>query len=95
MNAGQLPAFADGGGIRLVGSSGAEVEAAGAARYNGASNVSTTAGASGASGGSSEMVERQSWTNRPLNQLILAVKQQTKIGMPVWQVPHEKSSRAD
>jgi hypothetical protein len=86
MNAGQLPAFAGGGGIRLVGSSGAEVEAAGAARYNGASNVSSTAGASGASGSSSEMVERQSWTNRLLNQLILAVKQQTKIGMPVWQV---------
>lgn len=85
-----IPAFAMGGfhsgGIRLVGEKGPEIEATGAARYWSAKQSAAAMAGVSSGGSSTEMVERQSWTNRLLNQLIQAVKQQTQQGIPVFQV---------
>lgn len=87
---GSIPAFAMGGfhsgGIRLVGEKGPEIEATGAARYWSAKQSAAAMAGVSSGGSSTEMVERQSWTNRLLNQLIQAVKQQTQQGIPVFQV---------
>ncbi|MCS3467081.1 lambda family phage tail tape measure protein [Pseudomonas sp. JUb42] len=87
---GELPKFAKGGfhsgGIRLVGENGPEIEATGPARYWSASKSAAALNGTASSENSGEMVERQAWTNRLLNQLIQAVNTQTKLGMPVYPV---------
>jgi len=87
---GELPKFAKGGfhsgGIRLVGENGPEIEATGPARYWSASKSAAAMADASSSEDSGSMVERQSWTNRLLNQLIQAVNKQTRLGIPVYPV---------
>jgi len=83
MNAGNLPAFAGGGGIRLVGSSTAESSRPTTARYGNSSAASSTKSSSMNEG---SMVERQVWTNKLLSQVIDAINRQTIQGVPALQV---------
>jgi lambda family phage tail tape measure protein len=87
---GELPKFAMGGfhsgGIRLVGENGPEIEATGPARYWSASKSAAALNGASSSQTSGEMVERQAWTNRLLNQIIQAINKQTSGGIPVFMV---------
>ncbi len=89
-NGTKIPGYATGGnfggGIRLVGERGPEIELTGPSRI--ISNADAAKALSGAQGGgdSSQMIERQAWTNRLLAQVLNAINRQTNQGIPMLAV---------
>ncbi|MFJ3486570.1 phage tail tape measure protein [Pseudomonas sp. NPDC090202] len=87
---GTLPAFADGGsfggGIRLVGERGPEIELTGPSRIISNRDAAKALSSVGSGSGDTATAERLAWTNRLLNQVLNAINRQTTQGVPALQV---------
>ncbi|WP_341959168.1 phage tail tape measure protein [Pseudomonas sp. RC10] len=87
---GKVPAFANGGdfggGIRLVGERGPEIELTGASRIISNRDAAKALASSGSQSDSGELAQRQAWTNKLLNQILNAINRQTIQGVPALSV---------